>query len=108
MGVAVSCKACEERGQTWSGSPPKCAFEDGIFNSDNWNCATMNKLRDLAEQNSLWSEDQNCGIISNKWGKFIVLSWYKRRGRTEGAWIVDETEKHDLTIKAAEEFINSR
>jgi hypothetical protein len=101
------CKACEDRGQTWNGDSPSCAFDErGVFTSDNWNCATMNKLRALAEDRSVWNEDQYCSIIPFKdEGTYIVLSWYKHRGRTQGAWFVDEDTIAPLVLEKAEELI---
>ena len=40
----------------------KCAFSNGIFSSDNWNCATMNKLRELAKKFGLFWRDDNIGL----------------------------------------------
>ena len=95
--------------------PIKCAFKNSKFSSDNWNCETMNRLRDLViddydgekgEGKCLWNEDQKCGIYAiPETGEFLVLSWYKRRGRTDGAWIVNESEVRNLTLKDAKEII---
>jgi len=102
------CNFCDERGKTWEGSDPKCAFEAEIFNSDNWNCATMNKLRDLAVDCKAYADDQSCAIIPIPDDyEFVILSWYKSRGRTEGAWIVSEEEIKPLTIDIAENIINT-
>jgi hypothetical protein len=46
----MACKLCNERGKTWNGDDPVCAFENGVFSNDNWNCATMNKLRNISEE----------------------------------------------------------
>ncbi len=106
---------CKERGQTWSGSAPRCAFESGVFSSDNWNCATANALRELSgernwqtkEKDSLWlrRNDQSfaamwvpahpedvpdgdrCGPFRG--GGFIAMTWYKHRGQTEMILRVD-------------------
>jgi hypothetical protein len=34
---------CKQRGKTWEGADPQCAFENGIFSSENWNCATADE-----------------------------------------------------------------
>ncbi len=75
------CQMCWELGKTWEGDDPKCAFASGAFSSDNWNCATMNALRDLAEQASSRSDEERCGVVPLHDGSFIVLGWYKSRGR---------------------------
>lgn len=99
----TECGWCRRRGQTWDGSAPKCAFPDGgKFVSDNWNCATMNVLRALIDTGSeVWSDDQWLGTLAVG-GKFLVLSWYKRRGRTEGAWLVDAGEIRPISLADAE------
>jgi len=48
----MACRLCEQRGKTWEGSDPKCAFESYGFSHDNWNCATMNRLREIAKRYS--------------------------------------------------------
>ena len=103
------CKKCDDRGQVWSGSVPQCAFENNeTFSSVNWNCATMNELREIAEENAQWNEDQFIGTIPIiEDGTFVVLSWYKSRGRTEGAWFVDETEMTPLSLEQAIHCIES-
>ena len=100
----MTCRKCKERGKNWVGDEPVCAFESGKFSEVNWNCATMNELRDKADVT--WgNDDQNASIIPIENGQFIILSWYKNRGRTEGAWIIDEGECKKLTIKEADKAI---
>ena len=31
------CTACQNRGKTWQGGDPVCAFPNGVFDSSNWN-----------------------------------------------------------------------
>lgn len=86
------CKACTERGKPENyGSDPKCAFRksDRLFNNENWNCATLNELRDLIsdvyERNIIYSSDESLAVIplhDSDLGDFLVTSWYKSRGRT--------------------------
>lgn len=86
----MACQMCEERGKTWAGDDPRCAFKTGRFSSDNWNCATMNALRDAAEGGDLkrWSEDQWFALLVAD-GRALALSWYKRRGRTEVCMLLE-------------------
>lgn len=102
----MKCPRCEKRGKTWNGEDPKCAFKTGGFDSDNWNCATMNELRDKFNDNQIWHEDQ-MGLMAKAFnsGEFLVLSWYKRRGRVEGAWIMDEDKMTSLTLAEAEKIL---
>lgn len=47
------CIYCDKRGKTWSGDSPVCGFDDNqLFNKGNWNCALLNKLRDLGDVNN--------------------------------------------------------
>lgn len=114
----MPCPRCVARGKTWQGDDPVCAFgDDGIFRTDNWNCATMNALRDLAERgDSCWSrrDDMGAGSIGvvsvydgsaeEDWqGFYIVMTWYKGRGRTSRAYAMeDDHEPRPLTLAQAE------
>lgn len=90
------CKLCEERGKTWKGDDPKCAFnENGNFMEDfddNWNCETLNQLRSIAHDNDLaiFSNDEWAAVIPYR-GSFIFLQWYKHRGRTHYVHILNNT-----------------
>lgn len=109
----MTCKLCQKRGKTWSGADPKCAF-DGSF-SDNWNCATLNAIRDICYegQNPMPSgvdyqyvndmkyatikiDDVEGDFVDDKRGRSIGLalwvSWYKSRGRTDAMWILSDDE----------------
>lgn len=69
---------------------PKCAFNvDGSFNTDNWNCALMNKLRDLAELNEVWNDDDYCSIIPIPDYGWAILKWYKHRGKTDLFFVLE-------------------
>lgn len=104
----MTCAMCHERDWPYKNSP-RCAFRDGRFSSNNWNCATMNRLRALVTDDwdrVHYSEDQFCGVLPFE-GDFLVLSWYKRRGKTEGAWIVDEEWPNPLTLDKAKEILDN-
>lgn len=99
------CPLCQKRGKTWEGDDPRCAFINGVFDSDNWNCATMNILRELLCSNIVFSEEEKCGVIPfNGW--FIILFWYKNRGRTNQALIKDEGGVRTLTLEDATDCIS--
>jgi hypothetical protein len=110
------CLECQKRGKTWSGSEPRCAFIDGVFSGDNWNCATMNKLRSLSYDKGFSDRDDgsaaSIGVLhipetDNAYG-WLVMSWYKSRGTTGKAIIMcDDEEPEVLTIKHAESIIRS-
>lgn len=101
------CPRCLSRtplGKNWD--EPRCAFPTGVFQSDNWNCATANALRDLVKQ-PVWNEDQNAGLIPGVKSYHVVLGWYKNRGRTEGAWMINEGIMEPLTLEEAERVIEA-
>jgi hypothetical protein len=126
----MPCLLCVERGKPDNyGGDPRCGFDDqGVFTTDNWMCATLLKLRDLAEEgvlpNSLeespgtWygarfeGYDINLCVIETKHPEYtdstawIVLSFYKNRGRTGQAWFFYEDEPpRPITIADAERAI---
>lgn len=110
---AVACRRCEERGQTWMGSPPVCAFRhvDGESRQDmaqrNWNCATMNALRDKIAENhhqTFYSNDQVLGVLPVG-ASFLVLCWYKRRGAVDAAVVLDDEGFQPLTLDLAEAIL---
>jgi len=113
----MACRMCNERGKTWSGSAPRCAFQnDGVFSKDNWNCATCNAIRDLISQDDederplsishLWADDQNYAIIDSgyinnggddgpedmgtRFSGPLYVEWYKHRGATDRMFIMDD------------------
>lgn len=101
----MTCLACQQRGKTWNGGAPECAFPNGgEFDPTNWNCATANAIRNLCGQDDpnqhadyRYCDDQNYSTlmvdeIDIPSGDALALwvSWYKHRGRTEAMWLLDE------------------
>ena len=114
----MTCKACKEREakedwREWAASEPQCAFpESGAFTPRNWNCATANLLRDAVgegrettprlvarqylecgDQTSVTVDVSETDIEMGEEGEsalILWLTWYKRRGRTEEAWLLGE------------------
>jgi len=104
-----------------SSSPKECAFVNGVFTPDNWGCQTMIRLRALCGE---WEEDfipewarYWCrsdlynGSIGVLWlpedspqRGYLVMNWYKSRGRTDKAYImVDDSKPPELlTLETAE------
>ena len=123
----MTCELCKERGKDWDGGDPECAFEDGVFSPNNWNCATMNKLRELAEERETeyietiddayacsfekyhYIDDQYLGVIPYKGiadiPKFVVIGWYKNRGQTEEAVVFGDNGITTLTLNDAEDAV---
>ena len=113
----MSCKNCE----VFYIVSAKCMFgADGAFQSDNWRCATACMLRDLAEEREFGSGERNGSdrtvalrrdyetqqslavFVLPGAGKFVILGWYKSRGRTEIGLTVEEGESRPLTFDEAE------
>ena len=105
-----TCPLCKERGKDWTGDDPVCAFtsvfEDSrFFTKNNWNCATMNALRQIAEQNEVCRDDEYVGVVPFGDG-FIVMTWYKRRGNTANAIVMSGAMPiKKLTLKIAEQAL---
>lgn len=111
--MSKQCSLCQERGKTWNGSDPACAFKNGVFDTQNWNCATMNALRDIAEHIGLyWRDDLSAASFGavpfegDKWVGYIVMTWYKNKGATGMAMLMfDDEQPKPLTLEMAEEAI---
>jgi hypothetical protein len=103
------CPLCKQRGKRWSGSDPECAFRSGVFSGDNWNCATMSCLRDVAEKLGLcWRNDDSAGSIGYVPAEegYIVMTWYKNRGQTGNALVVCDDQEHaPLSLEVAEDTL---
>jgi len=107
-GNKKQCRRCRERGKNWGGDDPRCAFESGVFNQDNWNCATANALRELADWS--WRDDDSAGSIgivrvpeNDVFAGYIVMTWYKSRGCTAQMWVMwDDEPPHPLSLNEAE------
>lgn len=105
MQEIADCKLCKGRGKHWNGSDPTCAFKNGIFDTNNWNCATANALRELVAENAHFDNDQSCGVKPLGNANFMVVSWYKSRDRVEGIWIVEGEKIRPIYITEAEEIL---
>lgn len=94
------CKRCQDRGQTWNGDKPICALS-----GDNWNCATINAVRDICDDiesgrvDYQYCDDQKYATLKidecempngAPIGLALWVTWYKNRGRTDGLWILSD------------------
>jgi len=81
--MTYKCPRCSTRVKDWNGDDPKCGFdENGNFLERNWNCATLNTLRDM-EGEDVWCDDNYMKIVCRCDVGHGVLSWYKHRGETD-------------------------
>ena len=117
------CKLCKERGKTWEGSDPICAFPHGVFDKRNWNCATMNRLREIVKSedneftfyhrddyitNSIGIIFCGSGFDAEVEGLTLIMKWYKDRGATDNAFLLDESGRiMPLTEELALKIIKS-
>lgn len=106
-----ACSRCKEHPPTWPGTPRQCAFVGPSFSDENYNCATMNQLRLLVEDDGLrvYGEDESLGIVRCPFevGGFVVLSWYKDRGRTAVAQWVSSNGVWPLTYDIADAVLRA-
>lgn len=71
-------------------SPIQCAFDgNGNFISDNWNCVALDPLREMAYEVEVHNEDQNAAIIRFGVCTFLIIGYYKHRGRTDMVAFMD-------------------
>lgn len=117
----MTCKLCQENpivtnvgGWPIANRPTrKCAFPNGVFDTSNWNCCTLISLRaDIGDewafskkQGYSYGEDQSCYTRYVGDGLFLVLGWYKDRGRTEYAGILDSEKMLPLRLDQAEAIL---
>lgn len=111
------CPRCEKRGKTWQGDDPKCGFgENGKFIDSNWNCATLNALRDLesCDYGRVRADEENMKVIpvtsvdfsDNKVAIFLILCWYKSRGRLPFARVMfSDYSEEEPTLDYAEKVL---
>jgi hypothetical protein len=82
-----------------------------VFSTDNWQCRTANDIRDLVDQHQeeippAYSEDQWANILPLRNGEFLIVGWYKSRGRTETMWVLSENTIAPATLEDAEEALS--
>ena len=106
------CKLCTERGTPeYFASIPKCAFPNGTYTNDNWQCVTMGELRVAAVIHGYVTRqnDESIGVLKvpDAVGNgYLVMNWYKSRGATGGALILeDDKPPLVLTLEMAEGII---
>jgi hypothetical protein len=110
----MTCPLCARDPHPPDSDPRRCAFAgDGTFLSDNWSCVTMLRLRDRC----VWvrRDDLSAGSIGvmpipdglSRQG-YLVLTWYKERGATPGALIMNDDQKPErLTEGLAAELLEA-
>lgn len=107
------CPLCQQRGKYWTGDDPVCAFTNFRFSFDNWNCATMNKLREIAHKLGLvWRDDLGAGSFGAvpfegpEYQGYIVMTWYKEQGTVNNAILIcDDEPVREINLQIAEEAI---
>jgi hypothetical protein len=106
MASLFRCQRCRAAGPALRGR--KCAFTtSGRFTPANWQCETMNALRDavaLTRRDDL--HNASIGIVpvpeGADWRGYVVLAWYKNRGTVGQALLVNDDVSCRLTLKVAE------
>lgn len=88
----------------------RCAFANtGVFSPDNYSCGALTQLRDLAGQINAHNDDENACLLPDDvhCGSFILITWYKSRGRTQGLWLVNQSSVTPVTYQQIDEFLNA-
>jgi len=104
--------------------PRRCAFTNGVFDSNNWGCETLLRLRLLCGEQEedlipKWARyycrcDIQNGSIGVLWipedspqHGYLVMNWYKSRYSTDKAYVLvdDEDKKPELLALPTAEFI---
>jgi len=104
----MACRLCVKRGKPWDGSDPVCAFESGDTASpDNWCCATLAALWEVAADNDnvVYGDDCTSALIPihGTGDRFIVLSRYRQWGQTDCARVITgDGSIVDLALETAE------
>lgn len=96
---------CSDRGKDWAGDDPVC-FLSETEGRPNWNCATLNAIRDICYEGDphprvdyRYCDDRKYATIDihdcelengNPIGLALWVSWYKSRGRTDAVWVLDD------------------
>jgi len=62
----------------------------------------------MVEGVKIWNDDQNAGMVSLDGGQYLVVSWYKSRGATEGMWIVYGDQIHPISLEGAESILEMK
>lgn len=116
------CKRCQHRGKPENyGSNPICAFsnEERIFSPDNWSCATIDKVREIIykrhEDKICYSNDNQLVVIGisevkieeESIGDFLVVGWYKQRGKTDTLYIIEGESIHVPSLEEVEVILDS-
>ena len=103
------CDAAYKNGRPRNyGSEPVCGFKNGTFNPENWSCRTLAELRRIAcsFEDIHQNNDMSLAHIADRDdGGWIVLSFYKDRGRVGTASYVTDTSVTVLTEKKAKEVL---
>ena len=104
-------------------TPIVCAFDkNGRFREKNWNCMTLQKLRQIATEhrdcyfhrNDMYAgtiyvlpvPEPDIGIANIQRG-YIVLTCYKDRGAVDKAIVINEDEVQSLNLETAEWVIKA-
>jgi len=103
-------------------APIKCGFdENGEFKSDNWGCRTLISLRYIAQTSVCkncyyYRDDLVTGTLcvipipiladyDIEQSGFIILAYYKERGKTDIGVVIDDEGVKPLKLNTAEKVL---
>ncbi len=94
----MTCALCSKRIKDWNAPISRCAFSYGVFSSENWNCATVNAIREICNGDFpgvdyQFCDDQNYATVKVDELEIdsalaLWVTWYKDRGKTDGMWLM--------------------
>lgn len=107
----MMCKRCQNTPRDWVGDERTCAFSGGEFGR-NWNCATVNRLRDHTYEGQKllpivdyqYCSDQKYATVnlddfsedtetdSMQTVLALWVTWYKNRGATDAIYLLSASD----------------
>mgnify|MGYP005994574009 CR=1 FL=1 len=110
MSADNQCRRCRIQGQpAIFASSVQCAFPSGVFSADNWQCATLTRLRSLLPDSAVQFNWDVSAALIRCYGAdegFLVISWYKSRGHTSAVTWICEDESRPAKWDEVEATIN--
>ena len=96
----TKCKKCNTE-KDWNGDDINCPFQENDEFGENWNCGTINKIREICNKEddyrikTNYCEGQSYTTIEtykidDYLGLCLFVTWYKIRGSTDAMYILSE------------------
>lgn len=111
--VSQDCPLCASLPHAEGSEQRRCAFRDGVFDYNNWCCATLGALAEIADKADAWQgndRDERVALLpipdcDEDLGEFLVLQQYKRRGTVRSAVVFHDKGYAPLTLDVARKLM---